>query len=214
MARNSSKNKNKQLKTDLNNAVPENNPGTVTPVAKDPNFEQAIQESKAAIQAEGLKDVKKRVGRPRKEVPPTPQNNTLHAAQPGIQSTPDTSKYLAGPLMALSKIPAHNKGIPELALTEDEAMLCAKSIDDLIKAFVPDLNNMSPKTAAIMGCCLTFGSIGFNKYAIYAAELKKREPKPETPLEMPVDKPVQNVDKPELKEPNVGAGEYFRNMSV
>lgn len=165
------------------------NSKTNQPEAELPNhdFQKTVAESKAAVQAEGEKKVRK--GRSDKGRARKPGDTSQHqAAQPGTpQSQPqgqtDLSPYIAVPLQALSGIPAKRHGIAELALSPEEAKACAEAINGIFNAFVPNINQMSPKTAAIMGAVMVFGSIGFTKYQIFSevsAERLKRTA-PETP---------------------------------
>ena len=109
--------------------------------------------------------------------------------------------------MAISKIPASRVGIPELALTADEAQIAAVSINQILEAFVPDVATMSPKTAAVISGAVALGSIGFDKYSIYirvrTAQAAEAAKQPE-----PVSE-VQNVT------PNGATVEsYFGRKSV
>lgn len=140
----------------------------------DPDFEKVVQESREKIHAASVKDpkLKRGRGRPRKVQPEV----TAHtdAAKSETPVPLDVSKYIAPPLIAVSKIPAVKTGIPELTLSSDEANACAQSLNDLLMVYIPDVGNASPKTMAIFGACVTFGSIGFQKYSIYAAKMEER----------------------------------------
>lgn len=182
--------------------------------ALDPDFAKVVAESKAAIAAEGQKEVRKR-GRPPGSTNKPSEGSPQAPQALGPAAPPALSVYLKGPLMALSSIPAGRHKIPELALTEEEAVSCAQSLDACLQAFIPDLNNMSPKTAAILGVCLTVGSIGFNKYAIYSGVMEERREKiaveqaasmPELPKDAP--KP-----EPRVQTPNMDAARYFDQVN-
>lgn len=141
-------------------------------------FKAKIEESKTRLeQAEAAP--KRGRGRPRKVQMPGPAPAGVDPSRPSVSAqpapTPDISPYLINPLIGASKIPAARTGIPELALTEDEAGACAKSLNDLLNAFAPDLGQMDPKTAAILSASATCGGIIFSKYQIYVkktAELR------------------------------------------
>lgn len=169
-------------------------------------FETIVAESKAAIAGADPAPVKRGRGRPRKvdAVPETPKVD----AQPSLPvqaPAPDISTHIKGPLIALSKIPAHRTGIPELALDDSEAGACAQALNEILRAFVPDQNQMSPKTAAVVMGVLTFGSIGFTKYQIYSDEMMKR-----TPM-----KPVPEVQEEIAAAPPVAhGGDYFRRPGM
>lgn len=158
------------------------------------SFKEVVQQSREAIEGAPLVEPKirrrklrsNRGGfRPGAGRKPNPRPDAVESAGPEINRAPvaspppDVSKYLAGPLVALSKIPAHKHGIAELALTEDEAKACAEALNNCVQAFIPDVNQMSPKTAAVVTAVLTFGSIGYMKFSIYAAHQAKKNPKPE-----------------------------------
>lgn len=154
------------------------------PDAAAENFAEMVKESKETLQFGKITDpkIKRRPGRP----PGTGKNQVAAreasglslvqpTQQPSVSETApavplDISGYLAQPLIAISKFPAAKYEIPELALSPEEADMCAKSLNEMLKAFVPDTAKMSPKTAAVLGAAVTFGSIGFQKYAIYSAK--------------------------------------------
>lgn len=172
-------------------------------------FETIVAESKAAIAGADPSPVKRGRGRPRKDsgvphaIPEAPAASAPASLQ--VQPAPDISTHIKGPLMALSKIPAHRTGIPELALDEGEAGACASALNEILKAFVPDQNSMSPKTAAVVMGVLTFGSIGFTKYQIYADEMAKRMPM----------KPVPEVQEEIASQPpKAHGGDYFRRPGM
>lgn len=155
------------------------------------DFQKTVAESKAAVQAEGEKKVRKGrsdKGRARKPGDAAPGTPTSQPGTPGVPGQAptgqtDLSPYIAVPLQALSGIPAKRHGIAELALSPEEAKACAEAINGIFNAFVPNINQMSPKTAAIMGAVMVFGSIGFTKYQIFSEvqEAKRLKAAPETP---------------------------------
>ncbi len=120
-----------------------------------------------------------------------------------LGAPPDVTEHLIAPLMGISKIPAASYGVPELALTKDEAMLCAMSLNEVIKVFCPDVTQMDPRAAAILGLATTVGTIGFTKYSIYASSREKivsQTPPPKDPSapntegsHFPVEKPGAQV---------------------
>lgn len=171
-------------------------------------FKKTLEESKARIQLEtslGEQLVPKRGrGRPRKhpgtpEIPIAPAvTQTVQAAEPA----PDIAPLIKAPIQALSRIPAINYKIPELAFTDDEASMCAESLNQVIQAFVPDIGKMDPKTAAVVGAISVFGSIGFQKYSIL--QEKRRLASQEKPPE--VQEQVAKVQE----SSGIPAGEYFQ----
>lgn len=204
------------MESQLNNENP-------TPPAVNSDFAEIVKESKENIQAAEMVPPKGKAGRkklPRDEngkiirdpSAPSRVKASGGASGPSVatQGTPspsspppDISKHLIAPLIGLSKIPAMRYRTPELALTGDEAALCAHSLQECLNAFVPDVGQMSPKTAAVIGVFLTFGSIGFSKYQIYL----ERRPKPTE------DAPLPEKANPTGKVfPTVDAVEAFRKQ--
>jgi hypothetical protein len=146
------------------------------------DLKQRIKESKENLAAQAPVEKSKRGRKPGSLNKKTLENQASPQSMSGVQPTPppDISPYLAGPLRMVSAIPARNHGIPELALSEEEALLCAQSLNACIQAFVPDISSMSPKTAAILSVVTVFGSIGVTKYQIYLEHKpRSREPIPE-----------------------------------
>lgn len=178
----------------------------------DVDFQKTIDESKATIQNEKQKEVKKGRGRPRKSGDPgpaiSPASPSPHA--PGLSPQPtDLSPYIAVPLQALSGIPAKKHGIAELALTPEEAKACAEALNQAFNVFVPNINQMSPKTAAVMGVFMVFGSIGFTKYQIYS-EVQAARALARKPEEPGHDKAAVPQSEIELKPGQVAAQDYFK----
>lgn len=142
-----------------------------------------VKESQAKIESENLQPpkIKRGPGRPPKNRTETVQTRPGAGAQvqaPSVEPaepvpTPDIQEYLVGPLIAISNIPAQKHRIPELAFTVEEAGACAHSLQQVLNAFVPDLSKMSPKTAAVLGAAVTFGTIGVSKLQIY--QIKRAE---------------------------------------
>lgn len=189
----------------------------------DKDFEKIIQESKIKIAEESQNaQTKKRRGRPPKNSNTQSQSNArpnqssdqsssgiTSSSAPNsntggtVQPTPDITNYLVEPIIALSSIPAKNTGCDGLIFSRDEATVCAQSLNQLLLAFAPTLNQMSPKTAAILGVCTTFGSIGFTKYAIYSDWYEKNK-KPEKPVE------VQSTNAVDQQNFGITAEDFFR----
>lgn len=184
---------------------------TLAPPALDLDFQKTIEESKQTIQNEKQKEVKKGRGRPRKsgdtgpavQAAASPQNTGL-----STQST-DLSPYIMVPLQALSGIPAKKHGIPELALNAEEAKACAEALNQMFNVFVPNINQMSPKTAAVLGAFMVFGSIGFTKYQIYS-EVQDARLAARRPEEPGQDKAAPPQSEIKLEPGQRPADEYFR----
>jgi len=183
------------------------------PVSHDQTqFEQIVAESKVAIAESAQDQVPKRGrGRPRKvapEVSTATASPQVASPSPVVQPPPDITHTIKGPLIAISKIPAHKHGIEALALDENEALACAEALNGILKAFVPDQNAMNPKTAAVVVGLVTFGSIGFTKYQIYSDEMMKREPE-----RRPVPEVQEEIAK-ETASSSLPARDYFRRPGM
>jgi hypothetical protein len=147
-------------------------------------FKSIVEQSKSKIaeatQLENKIEQKRGPGRPRKHPVSGSQVVSEAPAAPLESSSIDISQHLKAPLIGLSKIPAIKYEIPELAFDETEALACAESLNNVLTAFVPDASKMDPKTAAVLGAAVTFGSIGLTKFQIYSQkqqEKKLNEPK-------------------------------------
>lgn len=185
-----------------------------------PDFEKTVAESRQKLHNETQKTVRKGrsdKGRSRK----TNDANGSNAAGTPVftqspQSSPQTgpaapldiSPYLAMPIEMLSKVPARKHKLPELALTKEEALDCAKSINEVFKAFVPNIEQMSPKTAAIVNCGVILGMTFVMKYQILAEHQAKQraELKPVAPGE---DKEELNPPEIPLQKGAISADNYF-----
>jgi hypothetical protein len=170
-------------------------------------FSQVVNESKQAIQETVVEPkVKRGRGRPRKSIsagaaPADQPSVASSAAAPGPQAPPDISKHLMGPLILISTIPARRVGIPEIALTPEEAYACASSLNEILVAFAPQ-GQMNPKTAAIMSAAVVFGSVGITKYQIYME--KSRAPVEREKQE------AEEIPNPERPFGTINAEDHFR----
>lgn len=97
----------------------------------------------------------------------TPTQGSVGAA-PASDQFPDLSEEFAVPFLTLSQIPARRHGIPELAFTPEEATACGQSVQKILNAFAPEMSRMDPKTAAVVGACVTLGTITMSKVMIYS----------------------------------------------
>lgn len=170
----------------------------------DDEFKKIVEESRQRISQEVLETsptpIKRRPGRPKKvrpDAPPAAASDPSPRAEVAAPQAPiDITPMLERPLIALSKIPANRHGIPELALDAQEAKACAESFNALLQAFVPNIGEMSPKTAAVISTCAVVGSITFSKYQIYLEKRATVEPTEEpAPEDLPAGQifPTQNV---------------------
>lgn len=143
------------------------------------------------------------------------------ATAPGHVGTPmpDMAEHLVTPLKVVSLIPARKYRCDDLALKDDEALILAQSIDGMLKAFVPDLEAMDPKTAAVFNFGIVTSSLFISKFQIYqdqktelikAQELKfKEENKPENRSETEPF-PVENIGNATDNGQKTSAVDYFR----
>lgn len=170
----------------------------------DAEFAKIVDESKTRIaEATPAPGVPRRGrGRPPKARPTMPTPAPIASGAPVVGSAPpDLSQFIQAPLMAISKIPAEKHHIPALALTADEAGACAQALNACLNAFVPNMEQMSPQSAAVIGLCTTVGAIGFQKYQIYSIEMAKRE----------LEKPVQETP---TQPKTQSAGDFFPQVRV
>lgn len=169
-----------------NPALPKGDAPSAEPreTAVQSDFAAIVQESKEKIEGAEKKvpAVKGKRGRPKgstkrpgvpSDVSSAPVGSETVASSSGAPP-PDVSKILIPPIKAISKIPAVKFQIAELAFSEEEATACAESLNAILEAFVPDVEKMSPKTAAVITAGVTFASIGFAKFQIYSNEMEKR----------------------------------------
>lgn len=122
--------------------------------------------------------LQKKRGRRRKYAP----KKLLNADQPGtsgaVNETPVPAAPLAQPskpaeffeytgpfLGMLSQIPAAKLKDKRWALTKEESVQLGKALDPVINVFLPDLEKMDPKTAAILGFAIVAASI-YHKKAV------------------------------------------------
>ncbi len=175
-----------------------------------------VEESKATIAQEGLKKMR---GRPRKDGSAPTQKPVASVSSSPAQiasaapvGTADLTKYLEPPLLALSSIPAKRTGCKELALDKEEAKALASSLNDLMNAFIPDVNQLSPKAAASIGFGLTVSTIFLTKAQIYADYREKNIPK-DKPVKKSENKPEENSDSV-FPEEKINALDHFRPRTV
>lgn len=148
------------------------------PVEQADDFSKVVQESKNRLHAEQNKPLKRGRGRP-STVKPTETNSSPNFSSVGSPTSPvpvqqmNIGPMIEGPLKLLSGIPAKKYKCEELTLSDEEAQQCAKAVNDLLNAFIPDMSQMSPKTAAVFSAVMIFGSVGMNKAIILANHREK-----------------------------------------
>lgn len=102
------------------------------------------------------------------EVGPTLQHEPIKLA--GI--TKDVIK-------SLSRLPATKFKSKALVLTDEESLQIADSFDTVINVYLPDLEKMDPKTAALLGLAVTTTSIFIAKIQAYELEQSQLQIKTE-----------------------------------
>lgn len=135
---------------------------------------------------------KKKRGRPRKYPKNFSRNaEPLAALSTGLDSTlgdpplvqrqaepanpAEFYTYTAPFLGMLSQLPAHQFKNKAWAFTKDESIEVAKALDPVINEFLPDLEKMDPKTAAILGFAIVTASI-YHKKALEIEQSKAAQP--------------------------------------
>lgn len=186
------------------------------------DFEKVVAESKGKIQEEMISKQPKKRGRPSKNhsttqgsspVQPNQTNSTQPTGIQGPSNFPDISNQMKIPIQVASRIPAIRYQIAELAFDDSEALAVSQAVNEVLKAFIPDVEKMSPKTAAILSCSLVLGSISFNKYMIYtdvmtARRALNKQQKPEN-TENKVEN-QSNETGPVLNKDSINANQLFR----
>lgn len=150
------------------------------PVEQSDDFSKVVQESKNRLHAEQNKPLKRGRGRP-STVKPTETSSSPNFSSVGSPTSPNQlpaqqmniGPMIEGPLKLLSGIPAKKYKCEDLTLSDEEAQQCGKAVNDLLNAFIPDMSQMSPKTAAVFGAVMIFGSVGMNKAIILANHREK-----------------------------------------
>lgn len=187
------------------------------------NFADIVKESKENIEGSGKKEpaVKGKRGRPKGSTKARPtvdgspstvgsSESAGSVATGAPKPAPNISRELILPIKALSRIPAVNYKIPDLAFNDEEAGACAEALQSCLNAFIPDVENMSPKTAAVVTGMLTFGSIGFSKYQIYSEEMQKRRGSVRERANQEVEATNAPTPAPQEIPGTIPAANYFR----
>lgn len=169
------------------------------------DFKKVVEESKQALATTTITP-KRGPGRPPKQRPIQEPHVTAPAPtegpRPAPVPAPDISKFLKQPIIMLSKAPAVKYKVPELQFSDDEAAACAEALNNVVQAFVPDVGQMDPKTAAVVSAVAVFGAVGFQKYQIYRDNIKMAPPPPK-------ESEVQAEIKTNQQSAGIPAGDYF-----
>jgi len=151
-------------------------------------FAEIVKQSQEKIHAQAQTPIKGKRGRP--PAPRDANGNIIRDGKTSVdtnqtqqvnsnaqslnESATDFSPVLIAPLTILSSIPAKKYDVPQLALDRDEAEALAKSIDKLISVYMPDLEKMSPKSAAWLTFGMTSVSIFTSKVYVYSEVMSER----------------------------------------
>jgi len=188
--------------------IPPNDP---TPAPAGDVFEKVAAEAVQNMQSVSADQppVKRGRGRPRK-IPASPSP----AAAPEAVVPPSEALDLVTPfktaIQSLSKIPADRTEIPELAFDDNESRACAESLIAVLDAFVPDANKLDPKTAAVLGAAMTFGSVILVKHDIYKTKMAAKSKPAET---APPKNPEPNGGEPPTG-PVMSSEQYFEKQAA
>lgn len=192
---------------EIESAAPVETPISTEIPKDEKTFEQVVAESHSTINDQMLNnEPKKKRGPYKKRDGSTAAPEKSAAPIVEKQAIGDISGPLKLPLIAISKGPAIKYQIPELAFSDEEASMLAQSISELANAFIPDVNTMNPKVAAVMSFGLVASSIGFSKYMIFQEKYRPAfvEKAPEKQTE---NKELQNAAP-------VMAGSIFQKVQV
>ena len=142
-------------------------------------FETKITESLNKVENQKNENLVKRGrGRPRKydaDGKPIAVENK----QPEKTPTPDISKFLTAPLIGISKIPAAKYSCPEVALSPDEALAIAESLNGVLNAFFPNFEDIDPKMMSLFVLGTTCSSIAMAKVMVYQEKQLEKQQKTE-----------------------------------
>lgn len=176
-------------------------------------FETKINESMNIVQNQKTEKIAKKRGRPRKY----DENGKLRVAgSTDIEQTeektptPDLTKFLTAPLIGISKIPAAKYSCPEMSLTPDEALAIAESLNGVLNAFFPNIEDVDPKMMSLFVLGTTCGSIAMSKAMIYQEKQAEKMQKTEVFETKTAETPQNNQDAPPAGE--ISPHNYFKRF--
>lgn len=172
-------------------------------------FETKINESINIVENKKSENVAKKRGRPRKY---NTDGGLIGSENQKTESektpTPDISKFLTAPLIGISKIPAAKYSCPEMSLTPDEAVAIAESLNGVLNAFFPSLEDVDPKMMSLFVFGTTCGSIAMSKAMIYQEKQAEKIQKTEVFETKTAETPQNNQDAPPSGE--ISPSDYFK----
>ena len=174
-------------------------------------FETKINESINIVENKKSENVAKKRGRPRKY---NTDGGLIGSENQKIESektpTPDISKFLTAPLIGISKIPAAKYSCPEMSLTPDEAVAIAESLNGVLNAFFPSLEDVDPKMMSLFVFGTTCGSIAMSKAMIYQEKQAEKIQKTEVFETKTAETPQNNQDAPPTGQ--ISPSDYFKRF--
>lgn len=174
-------------------------------------FETKINESINIIENQKSDTLAKKRGRPRKyNKDGTPIGSENQKSDAEKTPTPDLSKFLTAPLIGISKMPAAKYSCPEMALSQDEAIAIAESLNGVLNAFFPNLEDIDPKMMSLFVFGTTCGSIAMSKVMIYQEKQAEKQPKAEVFETKTAETPKENAEAPPAGE--ISPHDYFKRF--
>lgn len=183
------------------------------PVGDGNTFEQIISESKAELHGAAPVEIKSKRGRrpgkygSYKKTRSNSENvdeSNSESVETNLMALPKPdpmrSKALADTLQQLSSIPATNIGCPALGLTAEESRSLSENLDVCLSVYMPDVEKMDPKTAAIINIgmvTLGIASVKFNIYKQFKNEIRNSNLNTEPVQPSAPRNPLYNANKNE-----------------
>ena len=148
------------------------------------NIDAVIKDSKSVLSKKEPKKGKR--GRPPGSSKRPDADQTIPKAESA--KAPETV-YVPGPMVPAFKevwklafrVPADKYKCPEARLTDEEAEAPAIATDQVLNAFTPDLNALSPKATACVQFVVVVGMLFISKRMIINEHRERTEPKIERP---------------------------------
>lgn len=148
---------------------------------KSQEFSQIIDESKKVLSDEPKKTrgpYKKKTGQASSEgvaqSTANPSTNISSQNAAGSSMAPEIAMGISFISYQISEA----KKIEAYKITKDEALPFSVAIDNALKVYIPDFNNMDPKKAALFSLITTGALLFGTKYLAGLEEQKKKKPEP------------------------------------
>lgn len=175
-------------------------------------FETKINDSINRVEGQKLDNLAKKRGRPRKynadgSIIGSENQKTCTTEK---NQTPDISKFLTAPIIGISKIPAAKYSCPEMSLSQDEAVAIAESLNGVLNAFFPSIDDIDPKMMSLFVLGTTCGSIAMSKVMIYQEKQAEKQPKPEVFETKTTEIPQNSPEAPPVG--NISPNDYFKRF--